>query len=93
MKKLLALLIAITSLALVGPVLAQTAPGDSGVKEPAGGARPSLGRRGTRSAAQGSMMLIRAYNPQTVTTVKGTVESLDTFPPNLRWRELSAVPS
>lgn len=81
MKKLLTLLIAITSFALVVPVLAQQAPGGSGVKEPPTACPPPVSRRGMRGAASGMMMLVRLYNPETVTTVKGTVASLGTLPP------------
>ena len=35
------------------------------------------------------MMLMQAYNPKTVTTVKGGVESLGTLPPKSQVRELS----
>jgi hypothetical protein len=35
-----------------------------------------------RSATSGTVMLIRAYNPKTVTTVKGAVQSLRTMPFN-----------
>jgi hypothetical protein len=71
MRRLLALIITITSMALVCPVLAQPGPG----------AGPGTGRRAMRSAAQGTLMLIRNYNRQTVTTMKGVVESLSTLPP------------
>ena len=78
MKRLLALMIAIISIALVCPVLAQPAPGGSGYGTRAA---PSRSRRGMRSAASAMMMLVRLYNPQTVTTVKGQVVSLGTLPP------------
>jgi len=85
MRRLLALIIAITSMALVCPVLAQPGPGSSGGPEAGGAMRPGTGpgmsRRGMSGAAKGTLMLMRSYNPQTVTTVKGVVESLDTLPP------------
>lgn len=75
MKRFLALLMGITSIALVCPVLAQPAPGASGSEGQA------MGRRSMRSAALSSLMLVRMYNPKTVTTVKGGVLSLGTIPP------------
>ena len=75
MKRFIALLTAIASIALVGPVLAQPAPGGSG------GEAPVMGRRSMRSAASSSLMLARMYDPKTVTTVKGGVLSLGTMPP------------
>jgi hypothetical protein len=77
MKKLLGWMIATLSIALVCPVLAQTAPGGSG-SDPRS---PVQSRRSMRSAASSMMMLVRLYNPQTVTTVKGGVVSLGTLPP------------
>jgi hypothetical protein len=74
-KKFLGLLMAIASLALAYPALAQPAPGGSG------GAAPAVGQRSRRSAALSSFMLMRMYNPKTVTTVKGGVVSLGTIPP------------
>jgi hypothetical protein len=73
-KKFLGLLMAIASLALVYPALAQTAPGGSGKEAPPVG-------RSMRTAALPSFMLARMYNPKTVTTVKGEVLSLGTMPP------------
>lgn len=66
MKRLLALMIVFISIALVCPALAQ--PGQS--------------RRSQRGAASAIMTLIRLYNPETVTTVKGQVASLGTLPPH-----------
>jgi len=78
LKKLLALMIALTGIALVAPVLAQ--PGGS--VGPAGpGTDPVKNRREMRNAARGMMILIQAYNPKTVTTLKGGVQTLGTFPP------------
>jgi hypothetical protein len=74
-KRFLALITAIASIALVCPVLAQPAPGGSG------GGSPVMGSRSMRSAAMSSLMLARMYNPGTVTTVKGGVLSLGTMPP------------
>ena len=76
MKRLVGLLAAIISLALVCPVLAQTGPGGSG------GGGQAAERHNMRSAALGSFMLIRLYNPKTVITVKSGVSSLGTMPPN-----------
>lgn len=76
MKRILALLAAIASIALVCPVLAQPVPGGIG------GEGPAMGRRSMRSAALSSLMLARMYNPNTVTTVKGGVLSLGTVPPH-----------
>ncbi|MBI4795423.1 MAG: hypothetical protein HY790_06225 [Deltaproteobacteria bacterium] len=84
MRRLLVLIITIISIALVGPVLAQPAAGGSGGAQP-GGMGPGMSPRGGRSAAKATVILIHAYNPQTVTTVKGGVESLGTFPPQSRW--------
>ena len=85
MRRLLALIIAITSMALVCPVLGQPGPGSSGGPAAGGGVSPGAGpginRRAMRAAAQGTLMLMRNYNPQTVTTMKGVVESLETLPP------------
>lgn len=79
MKKLLALMIVLTGIALVAPVLAQpggsagpTGPGTDTVKN----------RREMRNAARGMMILMQIYSPKTVTTVKGGVQSLGTLPPN-----------
>jgi hypothetical protein len=79
-KRFLTLMIVAISLALVGPGLAQTAPG-------AGGAEPRTPvqiRRTMRSAASAMMMLIQLYDPATVTTVKGGVVSLGTLPPKTK---------
>ena len=85
MRRLLALIIAITSMAMVCPALAQPGPGSSGGPEAGGGMPPGTGpgmnRRAMRGAAQGTLILVRSYNPQTVTTMKGGVESLSTLPP------------
>jgi hypothetical protein len=74
-KRFVALFAAIASIALIGPVLAQPAPGGSG------GEAPAMGRRSMRSAALIPFMLIRMYDPKTVTTVKGGVLSLESIPP------------
>ena len=65
----------------------QPAPGES--KEPEPGVcpqptkkNPVMSRRAMRSAAKGTMMLMRVYQPQTVETLSGGVQSLGTFPPN-----------
>jgi hypothetical protein len=74
-KRFLGLLMAIASIALVCPVLAQPAAGGSG------GEAPVMGNRSMRTAALIPFMLARLYNPSTVTTVKGGVLSLETIPP------------
>ncbi len=80
MRRLLALIIAITGTALIGPVLAQPGPGGGGAMEPGSGMGPGMSRRGMgRSGAE--VMVMRHYDAQTVTTVKGGVESLGTMPP------------
>jgi hypothetical protein len=80
MNKLLALIIAITSIALIGPVLAQPGPGGGGAMEPGTGMGPGKSRMGMgRSGAE--VMFTRHYDPKTVTTVKGGVESLGSMPP------------
>jgi len=72
-------MIALTGIALVAPVLAQ--PGGSA--GPAGpGTDTVKNRREMRNAARGMMILMQTYNPKTVTTVTGGVQSLGTFPPN-----------
>lgn len=81
MRRLLALIIAITSMALVCPVLAQPGPGGDGGTETGGGLPPRPHPQARRSAAHGTSLLIRAYRPQTIATVTGTVESLETLPP------------
>ncbi|MFH1595142.1 MAG: hypothetical protein ABIG94_02045 [Pseudomonadota bacterium] len=80
MKSLLALMIAISIIALVCPVLAQPGPGGGGGTEPGGGLGPKKSRRIMGPHAERQLM--RLYNPQTVTTVKGAVESLGTMPPS-----------
>jgi hypothetical protein len=79
LKKLLALMIALTGIALVAPVLAQPV-GNTGPAGP--GTDPVKNRRDMRNAARGMMILMQAYNPKTVTTVTGSVQSLGTLPPN-----------
>jgi len=79
LKKLLALMIALTGIALVAPVLAQPI-GSAGPAGP--GTDPVKNRREMRNAARGMMILMQTYNPKTVTTVKGGVQTLGTFPPN-----------
>ena len=88
MKRLLALIIAITALALVCPVLAQPGP-EGGSTEPGGGMAPGRTTgRGLRQASMGrgaaAGLLTVQYDPKTVTTVKGDVESLGTLPPTPR---------
>jgi hypothetical protein len=73
-KKVLPLLMVIASMSLVCPALAQPAPGSNGKA-------PAVGNRSMRSAALSSFLLIRMYDPKTVTTVKGVVLSLETIPP------------
>jgi hypothetical protein len=86
MNRILALIIAIAAIALVGPVLAQPGAGGGGGTESGGGMgsgatpggslrRASMGRGGAAG------MLTLMYDPKTVTTVKGAVESLGTLPP------------
>ena len=78
MKKLLALMIALTGIAVVAPVLAQAA-GNAG---PAGPGNMTLQeRREMRNASRGMIILMQVYNPKTVTTVTGGIQSLGTFPP------------
>jgi len=79
-KSLLSLIIAITSITLVCPVLAQPGPGAGGGTEPGGGLGPRKSRR--IMGPHADRQLMRLYNPQTVTTVKGAVESLGTMPPS-----------
>lgn len=81
MKRLLILIIIALGIALAGPVLAQPAPNAGGM-EPGGVPAPGMNRSRMRSTASGTVMLIRAYNPKTVTTVKGAVQSLRTMPFN-----------
>jgi hypothetical protein len=80
MKKLLVLLIALTGIALVSPLLAQ--PGSTSGGGP--DLNPVKNRLATRSAAKGMMWLMRVYNPNTLTTLAGNVQSLITFPPKNR---------
>lgn len=86
MRRLLALIIAITSIALVSPVLAQPGSGANGGMEP-GAKHPSMNPRALRSAAQVTLLLMRLYNPKTITTVTGGVESLGTLPPKSQVEE------
>jgi len=79
-KSFLALIIAITSITLVCPVLAQPGPGGGGGTEPGGGLGPRKSRRIMGPHAERQLM--RLYNPQTVTTVKGAVNGLGTMPPS-----------
>jgi hypothetical protein len=74
MKRFLALFLAIASLAPACPVLAQPVPGT-------GSEGPAVSPRSMRNAALSSFLLIRMYNPKTITTVKGSVLSLETVPP------------
>jgi hypothetical protein len=86
-RKLLALIVAITGIALICPALAQPGPAGPGGPEPGGGIAPGKvpGRDNLRRAAGGrggaSGLLTAMYDPQTVTTVKGAVETLGTMPP------------
>jgi hypothetical protein len=75
MRRLLALLIAISSIALVCPVLAQPGAGGGGGPEPEGALRPGRTHR-VMGYDRNVALFMRMYNPQTVTTVKGAVESL-----------------
>jgi hypothetical protein len=74
-KRFLALLMALAGMTLACPVLAQPGPVSSG------GEGQAVGRQSMRSAAMSSFMLIRRYDPKTVTTVKGGVLSLGAIPP------------
>lgn len=85
MKRFLVLLIIILSPALVGPVLAQLDPGGGAGREPGGGPTPTMRHGMARGHIAGATsMLMRLYDPKTVTTVKGAVESLETTRPMLR---------
>jgi len=89
MRKLLPLIIAITSFALVCPVPALSGPGGGDGPEPAGGTSPGTSPgRGMRRAAEGrgaaAALLTVMYDPQTVITLKGDVKSLGTLPPMSR---------
>jgi hypothetical protein len=75
-KRLLALMIAIISIALACPVLAQPGPGGAGGTEPGGGPGPGLGHRRVLGFSRSEAFFMRTYNPQTVITVKGAVVSL-----------------
>jgi hypothetical protein len=86
MRRLLACLIALIGIALVCPVLAQ--PGPGGGTKPQEGKAPVMGGRVMdRSEARSMLFFMRLYNRQTVTTVKGAVESLGVMPPRSRGSE------
>jgi hypothetical protein len=80
-KSLLALIIALTCIALVCPVLAQPGPGAGSGTEGAGGIGRGMGHRRVMGYDATAARFMRLYNPQTVTTVQGAVESLATAPP------------
>ncbi len=82
MKRLSALMIITLGIALACPVLAQPAPNAGSTEPGAFIPPPGTNRRQMRSAAAGTFMLIRAYNPKTITTVKGAVQSLRNMPHN-----------
>jgi len=96
-RKLLALIVAITGIALICPALAQPGPGGAGGTEPGGGIAPGKvpGRDNLRRAAGGrggaAGLLTTMYDPQTVTTVKGAVESLGIIPPTRVWGAIRSV--
>jgi hypothetical protein len=79
-RRLLFFSIAVAIIALVGPPLAQSGPVGEGVKAPKGGLNPQITRRGM-GLGGAATLLIRLYDPKTVTTVAGGVESLGTLPP------------
>jgi hypothetical protein len=76
MRRLLALMIAIASIGLACPVLAQQGPQGTGGTEPGGVPGPGLGHRRVMGFTRAEGFLMRSYNPETVTTVKGAVVSL-----------------
>jgi len=80
MKSLLTLIIAITSITLVCPVLAQPGPGAGDGTEGAGGMGRGMGHRRVMGYDSTVAQLMRLYNPQTASTVTGAVESLGTTP-------------
>jgi hypothetical protein len=86
MRRILALIVAIAAIALVGPVLAQPGAGGGGGTESGGGmgagATPGRSlRRASMGRGAAAGMLTLMYDPKTITTVKGAVESLGTLPP------------
>jgi hypothetical protein len=90
-------MVAIISIALICPALAQPGPGGAAGPEPGGGIAPGKGpgRDNLRRAAGGrggaSGLLTAMYDPQTVTTVKGPVESLGIIPPTRVWGAIRSV--
>ncbi len=76
-KKLVALLIVLTGVMLVSPVLAQSGSAPGSGENP----NPAKDRVALRETAMAMMLLIKKYNPQTVTTVSGEVQRLKVIPP------------
>jgi hypothetical protein len=79
-KRLLGLSTAIAIIALVVPVLAQSGPGGGSETSAEGAQKARIARRGM-GLGGAAALLIRLYDPKTVTTVAGGVESLGTLPP------------
>jgi hypothetical protein len=86
MKRILTLLIAVASLALVSPALAQQPAPDTGGPPEIGGGRgipPGTSRRGLARGGPAARLTLM-YDPATVTKVSGTVATLGTMPPGGR---------
>ncbi len=96
-RKFLALIVAITGIALICPALAQPGPAGAGGPESGGATGPGKGPRrdnlrraaGGRGGAAG--LLTAMYDPKTVTTVKGPVESLGIIPPTRVWGSIRSA--
>lgn len=95
MRRIFALVIGIAGMALVCPVLAQGGPGggaESGAGKGAAASQGSNLRKAAKGRGAAAGLLTANYNPQTITTVKGAVESLGTLPPSAP-RMMSAIRS